>query len=339
MRLGSHRIRLRFMLNEHRWNDGDTAAYRACRPLKQGGSLKDVLTFRLYTRVARLGSFSAAARECGLAQSQVSRMIAELEASLGARLLTRTTRAVVPTEAGLEFLGRMEPILAAIDDAENSVRETGELRGVLRLAMPSTMAMRVVMPRLSVFTGHHPLLRLEIILDDRWQDMIREAVDVGIRVGSLPDSAGTARLIGRMHRVVVASPAYLARHGMPAIPEDIATHRVVGGPAGAQPSSWQFERNGETTSVDVQPHVSTNDTSGALSAAVAGLGIVSTTSWACRSEVDQGTLVHLLPEWKMAELPVHAYFPMGRTTRMAGRAFVDFIAAELRKEPFDDFLP
>jgi DNA-binding transcriptional LysR family regulator len=228
----------------------------------------------------------------------------------------------------------METILAAIDDAENSVRETGELRGVLRLAMPSTMAVRVVMPRLSAFTERHPLLRLEIMLDDRWQDMVREAVDVGIRVGSLPDSAGTARLIGKMHRVVVAAPDYLDRHGTPATPEDIATHRVVDGPAGARPSSWQFERNGETTSVDVQPHVSTNDTAGALAAAVAGLGIVSTTSWACRSEVVQGTLVQLLPEWKMAELPVHAYFPMGRTTRMAGRAFVDFLAAELGKEPF-----
>lgn len=294
--------------------------------------MKDVLTFRLYTRVARLGSFSAAARECGLAQSQVSRMVAELEASLGARLLTRTTRAVVPTEAGLEFLGRMEPILAAIDDAENSVRETGDLRGVLRLAMPSTMAMRVIIPRLSAFTERHPLLKLEIMLDDQWQDMIREAVDVGIRVGNLPDSAGTARLIGTMRRVVVASPAYLDRHGTPGTPDDITTHRIVGGPAGAQPSSWRFERDGETTSIDVQPNVSTNDTAGALSAAIAGLGIVSTTSWACQSEIDQGALVHLLPEWKMAALPVHAYFPMGRTTRMAGRAFTDFIAAELCKQ-------
>ncbi|MDE1181094.1 LysR family transcriptional regulator [Paraburkholderia sp.] len=297
--------------------------------------MKDVLTFRLYTRVARLGSFSAAARECGLAQSQVSRMIAELEAGLGARLLTRTTRAVMPTEAGLEFLSRMEPILAAIDDAENSVRETGELRGVLRLAMPSTMAIRVVMPRLSAFTERHPLLRLEVMLDDRWQDMIREAVDVGIRVGSLPDSAGTARLIGTMHRVVAAAPAYLARHGTPVLPEDIALHRVVGGPAGSQASSWQFERDGERASIDLQPHVATNDTAGALAAAVAGLGIVSTTSWACRAEIDNGALVHVLPDWKMAELPVHAYFPMGRTTRLAGRAFVDFIAAELAKAPLD----
>ncbi|WP_260854656.1 LysR family transcriptional regulator [Paraburkholderia sp. BCC1884] len=303
-----------------------------CR-LEQEERLKDVQTFRLYTRVARLGSFSAAARESGLAQSQVSRMIAELEAGLGARLLTRTTRAVVPTEAGLEFLARMEPILAAIDDAENSVRETGELRGVLRLAMPSTMAIRVIMPRLTAFTELHPLLRLDIMLDDRWQDMVREAVDVGIRVGSLPDSTGTARLIGKMHRVVVASPVYLARYGTPALPEELAAHRVVGGPAGAHVTSWQFERDGLTTSIDLQSHVSTNDTAGALAAAIAGLGIVSTTSWACQSELEVGALVQLLPEWKMAELPVHAYFPMGRTTRMAGRAFVEFIAAELKKEP------
>lgn len=301
--------------------------------MKKEGSLKDVLTFRLYTRVARLGSFSAAARESGLAQSQVSRMVAELEAGLGARLLTRTTRAVVPTEAGLEFLVRMEPILAAIDDAENSVRETGELRGVLRLAMPSTMATRVIMPRLSAFTDRHPLLKLDIMLDDRWQDMIREAVDVGIRVGSLPDSTGTARLIGKMHRVVVASPAYLERYGVPAAPEELAAHRVVGGPAGAHANSWKFERDGEIESIDLHSHVSTNDTAGALAAALAGLGIVSTTSWACHLELGTGALVQLLPEWKMAELPVHAYFPMGRTTRMAGRAFVEFVAEELERVP------
>lgn len=294
--------------------------------------MKDILTFRLYTRVARLGSFSAAARESGLAQSQVSRMVAELEASLGARLLSRTTRAVLPTEAGLEFLARMEPILAAIEDAENSVRETGELRGVLRVGMPSTLAIRVVIPRLSVFTERHPSLQIELLLDDKRQDMIREAVDVGIRVGPLPDSSGTARLIGKMHRVVVASPIYLAGRGTPSRPEDLVGHRIVRGPAGMTATSWQFERDGESTSIDVQPNVSTNDTEGALAAAVAGLGITSTTSWACRREFESGALIQLLPEWKMADLPVHAYFPLGRATRMAARTFVDFIAAELAAE-------
>jgi DNA-binding transcriptional LysR family regulator len=291
--------------------------------------LKDILSLRLYTRVAHLGSFSAAAREAGLTQSQVSRMIAELEAGLGARLLSRTTRAVVPTEAGLEFLARMEPILAAIDDAENSVRETGELRGLLRIGMPSTMGIRVIIPRLSAFTERHPLLHLELLLEDKWQDMVKEAVDVGIRVGNLPDLAGTARLIGTMHRVIVASPDYLARHGTPAVPQDLEGHRIVGGPAGAHASSWEFEREGKRLSIDLSPQFFTNDTAGALAAASGGLGIVSTTSWACRLERENGTLVQLLPEWKMTDLPVHAYFPMGRTTRLAARAFAEFLALEL----------
>ncbi|SEN10727.1 DNA-binding transcriptional regulator, LysR family [Luteibacter sp. UNCMF331Sha3.1] len=291
--------------------------------------MKDILTLRLYTRVARLGSFSAAAREAGLAQSQVSRMIADLEAGLGARLLSRTTRAVQPTEAGLEFLARMEPILAAIEDAENSVRETGELRGVLRIGMPSTMALRVVIPRLRAFAERHPQLHIELLLDDKWQDMVREAVDVGIRVGTLPDAAGTARLIGRMQRVVVASPDYIASHGKPERPEDIPRHRIVGGPAAMQATSWRFEREGGVAEVEIHADISSNDTAGALAAATGGLGLTSTTSWACRDEIRAGQLVALLPDWTMAQIPVHAYFPLGRATRLAARAFVDFICAQL----------
>ncbi|HTV85042.1 MAG TPA: LysR family transcriptional regulator [Dyella sp.] len=290
-------------------------------------AVKDILTLRLYTRVAHLGSFSAAARECGMSQSQVSRMIADLEAALGARLLSRTTRAVVLTEAGAEFLVRMEPILAAMDDAENSVRETGELRGLLRVSMPSTMASRVVLPRLWRFTEAHPLLQVEIILEDKLQDMVREAIDVGMRVGNLPDSAGTARLVGHMRRVIVASPTYLDRHGTPQTPEEILSHRIVGGPA--SPASWQFEQDGTTSAISPRPNVVTNDTAGAIAAAAAGLGITSTMSWACREELNRGELVALLAGWKTPILPVHAYFPLGRATRLPARAFVDYIANEL----------
>lgn len=163
--------------------------------------------------------------------------------------------------------------------------------------------------------------------------MVKEAVDIGIRVGHLPDLSGTARQIGTMHRVIVASPAYLARYGTPMTPNDIKGHRILGGPAGAQGSSWQFEREGQTTRIDVHPQISTNDTAGALAAATGGLGITSTTSWACALEVSNGTLVSVLPDWKMADLPVHAYFPLGRTTRMAARAFADFLAQTLSEGP------
>lgn len=270
--------------------------------------MKDIQTLRLYTRVARLGSFSAAAREAGLAQSQVSRMVAELEESIGARLLSRTTRAVAPTEAGLEFLARMEPILAALDDAENSVRETGDLRGHLRVGMPSTMAIRMIIPRLSAFTEMHPRLHVELLLDDTWQNMVREAVDVGIRVGALPDASGTSQLIGRMRRVVVASPAYIGRHGTPAHPDELSAHRIIQGPAASQSSSWTFERDGSKVSIEITPQFSTNDTEGALAAAVNGLGITSTTSWACQGSLENGTLVRLLPDWATAEIPCTPIF-------------------------------
>ena len=295
--------------------------------------MKDVLALRLYTRVARLGGFSAAAREAGLAQSQVSRMIADLEATLGTQLLSRTTRAVVPTEAGLLYLARIEPILAALDDADNSIRETGELRGLLRIGMPSTMGMRVVMPRLATFADRHPDLHIEMLLDDRWQDMVREAVDVGIRVGSLPEGTGTAKRIGEMRRVVVASPGYLATHGSPSTPDDLTKHRIVGGPVSAQSSAWRFDRDGKSVIVDVRPHISTNDTAGTLAAAASGLGITTTTTWACQNELASGTLISLLTEWTTAALPVHAYYPMGRATRIAARAFVDFLSADLLRNP------
>ncbi|HEY4065807.1 MAG TPA: LysR family transcriptional regulator [Burkholderiaceae bacterium] len=292
--------------------------------------MKDILSLRLYTRVARLGNFSAAAREAGLVQSQVSRLIADLEASLGAKLLSRTTRAVVPTEAGLEFLARIEPVIAAIDDAANSVRESGALQGTLRIAMPTTMGVRMVLPRLSRFAGQHPMLRIEVLLDDTWQDMVREAVDIGIRVGVLPDAAGTARLITTMQRVIVAAPAYLERAGTPVVPGDLSSHRIVGGPASASASAWQFERAGQRVSVALRPHVVVNDNSGAVAAATGGLGITSTTSWACQQELSNGSLVRLLRNWKTTDIPVNAYFPMGRSTRLAARAFVEFIAVSLR---------
>ena len=135
--------------------------------------MKNIFALKLYTRVARLGSFSAAARESGLSQSQASRIIADLETGLGARLLSRTTRAVVPTEAGAEFLARMEPILAALDEAEHSVREGGELRGLLRMSMPTSFGIRDVIPRLSAFAARHPKLHVQLLLEDRRQDLVR----------------------------------------------------------------------------------------------------------------------------------------------------------------------
>lgn len=294
--------------------------------------MKDIFSLRLYTRVARLGSFSAAARESGLSQSQASRIIADLEGELGVRLLSRTTRAVVPTEAGAEFLARIEPILTALEDAEHSVREGRELRGVLRMSMPTSFGIRTVLPHLASFAERHPKLHIEMQLGDRRQDLIKDAVDVAIRLGRLPDSTATSKLIATIPRVVVASPEYLARCGAPAAPEDLVRHRIVGGTASAVPTAWVFERDGRQSAIKLEPHFSTNENEGAIAAAVAAMGITSTSGWACRRELDSGSLVRLLPEWKLAGIPVHAYFPMGRATRAAARAAIEHLVAAFQRD-------
>ncbi len=291
--------------------------------------MRDLQSLQLFTRVARLGSFSAAAREQGLSQPQASRIIADLEESLGTRLLARTTRAVKPTDAGEEFLARMEPILAALEEAEASVRQGGELRGTLRVGLPASFGVRVLLPKLSAFAEAHPKLRIQILLDDRFQDMVREAVDVGIRVGSLPDATGTSKPLGTMERVVVAAPSYLERAGTPKVPADLAQHRIVMGPASASSAAWRFERNSETAKVSLEPNLLVNDTVGAVAAVKGGLGITSTTSWSCESELADGSLVKILSRWKMAALPIHAFFPAGRATRKSARIFVDFLVSAI----------
>ncbi len=297
--------------------------------------IKDTFALRLYSRVARLGSFSAAARECGLSQSQASRIVADLEAELEVRLLTRTTRAVVPTEAGGEFLARVEPILAALDEAEHSVREGGELRGLLRMSMPTSFGVRDVIPRLAPFGERHPHLHIQLQLGDRRQDLIKDAVDVAIRLGRLTDSTATAKLIATIPRVVVASPDYIARCGAPQTPEDLVRHRIVGGTAAAVPTAWRFHRGGEEQAIKLEAHFSTDENEGAIAAAVAGYGITSTSGWSCRRELKTGELIRLLPEWSLAGIPVHAYFPMGKATRAAARAAIDHLVASFERTPVD----
>jgi DNA-binding transcriptional LysR family regulator len=290
--------------------------------------MKDIFALRLYTRVARLGSFSAAARECGLSQSQASRIVADLEADLGTRLLSRSTRAVVPTEAGAEFLARIETILGALDEAEHSVRGGGDLRGLVRLSTPTSFGIRTVIPHLAAFTAKHPDLHIHFLLEDSRRDLVRDAVDVAIRLGRLVDSSATAKLVARIPRVIVAAPSYLEQAGAPATPTELTKHRIVAGPAAAVPTAWAFARGAEKATVDLQPHFSTNENEGAVAAAVAGLGITSTSEWACQRELGNRSLVRLLTDWKTADIPVHAYFPMGPATRAAARALVDHLAAQ-----------
>jgi DNA-binding transcriptional LysR family regulator len=197
------------------------------------------------------------------------------------------------------------------------------------MSISTTLGTRDVIPHLASFAELHPRLRIHLQLGDRLQDLVTNAIDVSMRLGQLPDSTATAKLIGAIPRVVVASPDYLARFGAPDTPSDLVRHRIVG-TAEAIASAWRFARGGEDFAIKLEPHFSTDENEGTIAAASAGFGITSTTRWACRRELDSGELKSLLPEWTMPDIPVHAYFPMGRATRAAARAAIEHFSTLFR---------
>ncbi|PLP98845.1 LysR family transcriptional regulator [Cupriavidus pauculus] len=286
-----------------------------------------LFALRLFVRVARGGSFSVAGRAMQLSQPSVSRIISGLEAEVGAALLTRTTRAVSLTEAGSDYLARIEPILAALDEADHAARGTGELRGILRVGVPASLAMRQIIPRLPGFMDLHPGLRVDMTMSDQRQNLVVEGVDVALRFGALPDSSATARKIGTSHRILVASPSYLQRAGVPVSPAELPSHSIVVGPAAM--AGWIFQREGRETSVDLDGRLVVNVNEAAATAAVSGLGIACLGRWGCQEEISQGTLVHILPEWALEPMEVNAVFAAGRAAKPSARAFVDYLAKNL----------
>jgi DNA-binding transcriptional LysR family regulator len=289
------------------------------------------LSLQLFIRVARTGSFSVAGRDIGVSQPTASRIVATLEKKVGVALFTRTTRAVTLTEAGSDYLVRAEAILSALDEADHAARGTGELRGVLRVAMSTSTALRCVLPRLSRFTDLHPNLRIEFVLNDEKQDLIGDGIDVALRVGLLPDSAATARKVGIVFRTLAASSAYLAKAGTPRVPSDLTNHSIIVGPAGRGVEGWAFKKDGKATSVRVEGRYVLNGAEGATAAAVAGLGIVSNGAFGMMKELESGSLVRVLPDWEMGTAEAHVILAAGRAAKPSARAFSDFIYLQFRE--------
>lgn len=293
--------------------------------------MSDQLTaLRLFVRVAATGSFSRAAREHNLTQPTVSRIIASLEETVGATLFVRTTRAVSLTEAGTDYLGRIGPILDVLDEAGQAVGGDGSLRGTLRIGVSSIWASRVLVPLLPDFSKPHPLLRIELVVDDSRQDLISERVDVALRFGALPDSSAIARAIGTWPLVIAAAPTYLKRRGRPKSPESLGDHAfVVAGPATGK--GLTFRKDGKEIPVAVTGNIAITSAEVAVNAGVAGLGIIAASYPSVAREIEAGTLVRLLPDWNIGDLEAHAVFPSGQAPKPSARAFVDFLIARVGK--------
>jgi DNA-binding transcriptional LysR family regulator len=285
---------------------------------------------KIFIRVARTGSFSRAGKDLGLSQPSASRLITALEQEVGAPLLIRNTRAVSLTDAGADYLARIEPALAMLDEASRTARGADHLIGVLRVGLPASIAIRELIPHLPAFLARHRSLRLDFVMEDKRQDMVRDSIDVAMRFGEEDATQGQARRIGKNKRVLVASPGYLAATSMPGTPRDLLDHNVIVGPPGGMKDSWTFRRRGETISLRIEGRLIVNVNEAAVAAATAGLGIISTGYWGCAHELSQGTLVRVLPNWAMNSVDVYAVFSPGPTITPAARAFADFMEKHLK---------
>jgi DNA-binding transcriptional LysR family regulator len=287
----------------------------------------------VFVRAAETGSFSRVAREFHLSQPSVSRMVASLEARLGVKLLLRTTRQVAPTDAGSVYLERARQILGDLDDAAHAARGTDSLHGMLRIAMSGAFGHREVIPRLPSFLKQHPQLKLELLISDRTDDLVAEGVDMALRLGRLGDSQFGARLLAKAPRFVVASPIYLAEHGIPETLADLAKHECIVGPSLSAHAGWSFTRSGAVTSVAVEGQVRVETAEGIIASVKASLGITVASLWMCRAELERGEISRILPEYELDPVELHAVYPAGRRPSPKVRAISDYLAKELKSEP------
>jgi DNA-binding transcriptional LysR family regulator len=286
-----------------------------------------------FVEIVESGGFNRAAKRLGISKSIVSRRIARLEAEIGARLVSRTTRGISPTEAGLEFKARGERILAELEEAREAVaRQGGGAVGRLRLAAPLSFGVRYVAPVLAELAERHPRLEMDVSYSDRVVDLIGERFDAAVRIGSLKDSSLVARRIAPVHAVLVASPAYLARHGRPSTPADLVAHECLIY-TGRISADWRF-RSG-TRSISIRPNGRLRSDSGEamLQWAAAGLGIAEAPSFLVADAVDSGTLEPLLLDYPTPESALNVVRPPGSYVPGKVRVLIDALVERFAGTP------
>jgi DNA-binding transcriptional LysR family regulator len=279
-----------------------------------------------FVSVVESGSFSAAARLLDIGQPAVSKTIAQLEDRLGVRLLLRSTRSLTPTEAGQAYYEHAKRAIELADEADSSARGTaGGLSGRLRVTAAVTFARIHIFPELPRFLEANPGLSIDIILDDANVDPLERGVDVALRMGSLNDSAMTARKIGSSRRRVVGTPAYFAKAGVPKSPADLSSHEAVVYEQGGGGSMWPFALGEAETSVVVSGRVRVTAAEGVRAAVFAGLGLAVASEWMFAPELASGEVISVLDDWNLPGVDLWALSPTGRMASAKARAFVAFV--------------
>jgi len=286
---------------------------------------------QVFVAVGEGQGFGTAARRLGLSPPAVTRAISALEHDLGVKLLQRTTRIVRLTEAGARYLLDCKRLLAEVADAEQALRGAeSEPRGQLAVTASVMFGRMFVAPILLDFLDRHRQVSGRALLADRVLDLIEEGLDVAVRIARLSDSSFTAIRVGSVRQVVVASPAYLKRHGVPRAPRDLAECTAVSFVEDRIGPAWSFGAGKRTLSVRPNSRLIVNSSEVGIQAAIDGVGITRALSYMVASAVKAGRLRIILSEFEPEPIPIHVLHREGRHAAARVRAFVDFAVAELR---------
>jgi DNA-binding transcriptional LysR family regulator len=284
------------------------------------------------TTVLEAGSLAAAARRLRRSPPAMTRSLAALEARVGARLVHRTTRRLMPTAAGQRLASRARQLLADYELATRRDKEAKDapLDGLLRVTAPSLFGRWHIAPLVSRFLDAHPALRFELVLTNRNLDMVEEGLDLAVRIGPLAESGLVATRVGQVRWVVFASPDYVARRGRPRTPRDLVKHDIVYESHRPSPMQWRFGPSGRGKVVRITPRLMTTEMETVLVAVKAGRGIGRTLSYQVADDFASGGLVRLLREFEPEPWPVHLVVPTARHMPRTVRAFLDLAAPALR---------
>ncbi|WP_018413251.1 LysR family transcriptional regulator [Methyloversatilis thermotolerans] len=286
---------------------------------------------QLFLRVAELGSFSAVAQQMGVARSVVTRQIAALEAHLGVKLMARSTRRLSLTAAGTAYLEKCRVILNLVEAAETGIAEQRQaLRGAIRIGTPLSYGLKRLSPLLLDFAQQHPEVAIDIDYNDRRVNLIEEGMDLAIRVTARLDPATVARRIASSRLIAVASPDYIARHGAPVTPEDIAHHECLGYTAASGPPGWVFTTpDGRTVTVPLRARITASNGDVLAEAAARGMGLTCQPDFILDPWLADGRLLPVLTDCAMPELGVYAVLPGNRHVPHRVRVLMDWLAESL----------
>ena len=285
---------------------------------------------RLFVRVAELGSFSAVAKQLGLARSVVTRQVAALEAHLGAKLLARSTRRLSLTSAGAAYLEKCRVILNLVDVAETGIAEERQTpRGQIRMSLPLVYSLKYLAPLLIEFSRRYPEVALDMDFSDRRANLIQEGIDLAVRITAVLEPGDVVRKLGNGRMVVVASPDYLARHGEPQHPAELINHQCLGYTASASGPRWAFIVDGKPEMFPIRSRVQANNGDVLLKAAVAGLGVAYEPWFSAGDLLDSGALREILQTYEKPELGIYAVLPGNRHVPHRMRVLMDFLVENL----------